>query len=421
MLRFILKTIWNNRRNNILVLLELIVIAIVSWAVIDPIFVLKYNQSIPDGFDAEGLYELELETVPDTTSTTLVEDFYRLMKKLRNHNEIESATYIPSGVYPCSTSDNRNNLSYKDSTQIRVSFMYFFPNNDTFKTWRFRSAKDGTWETLENLQLNANSNILTSDIASVLSPDQDLTGKYIYTEDSTALHIAGLMQPVKMKNSIQPYFLRLVPIYKQIPEASIPYFIHIFFRTKPGISEDAFMNRFPDWANDNLISGNLFAKNVIPFHKIRSNSDLNTGAESEIKIKYGLAYFFMINLLLAISGTFWWRTRSRKEEIGIHMAYGASSSQIRLLLIGEAFLLVTIAVIIGCSIYLQWILYDGLYTFNNGAPTDGFKYVSNQFLPHFLIVSGIVYVIMLVVTWLGVYIPAYNASRIPIVNALKDE
>lgn len=54
MLRPIINLLWNSRRQNLWIMLELIVIAIVSWAIIDPLFVLKYNQSIPDGYRAMG-------------------------------------------------------------------------------------------------------------------------------------------------------------------------------------------------------------------------------------------------------------------------------------------------------------------------------------------------------------------------------
>lgn len=32
--------------------------------VIDPLFVIFYNKSIPDGYEADGLYRLQLSVVP---------------------------------------------------------------------------------------------------------------------------------------------------------------------------------------------------------------------------------------------------------------------------------------------------------------------------------------------------------------------
>ena len=51
----IFRNLWNSRKRNVWILLELIVIAIVCWMVIDPLFVIFYNKSIPDGYEADGL------------------------------------------------------------------------------------------------------------------------------------------------------------------------------------------------------------------------------------------------------------------------------------------------------------------------------------------------------------------------------
>lgn len=50
----IFRNLWNSRKRNVWILLELIVIAIVCWMVIDPLFVIFYNKSIPDGYEADG-------------------------------------------------------------------------------------------------------------------------------------------------------------------------------------------------------------------------------------------------------------------------------------------------------------------------------------------------------------------------------
>ena len=55
MLHHIFRNLWNSRKRNVWILLELIVIAIVCWMVIDPLFVIFYNKSIPDGYEADGL------------------------------------------------------------------------------------------------------------------------------------------------------------------------------------------------------------------------------------------------------------------------------------------------------------------------------------------------------------------------------
>lgn len=85
------------------------------------------------------------------------------------------------------------------------------------------------------------------------------------------------------------------------------------------------------------------------------------------------------------------------------------------------------AVVIGCLLYLQWALLEGLYTFGDlfsyecrmVLASDG--YLPGDFWGHFLAVSLLVYGVMAVVTCLGVWLPARNISRVPPVEALREE
>ncbi|MCI1647034.1 MAG: FtsX-like permease family protein [Bacteroides sp.] len=421
MLRQIIKMLWNTRRHNLWIMLELVVITIVSWAIIDPLFVLKYNQSIPGGYDADGLYRLELvRNLTDTISVPL-RDYERIMEELRNYRDIESATCVLRGAYPSSPGNNVS-FVYKDTMKVPMSYIPFFPHSSFFQTWRFCSAKDGTWETLENTKFTSGTILMTEDAAKLLSNNKgDLVGKRVYGPDSAEMRVVGLVKPVKMRNSMQPYLIRFVPWLDKMPDWAFKHSVRIFFRTKSGVSEKHFMEEFMPWIDDHLVSGSLVFSKLAPFHLVQSESDIQEGVTNEIRMKYVLAYFFIINLLLAVSGTFWFHTRTRREEIGIRLSYGASPRGIYWMLIREAFVMTTVAVLIGCFLYFQWAYFEGLYKLNDNIPGNDNLYITNYFFYHFIIVTFIVYVLMLIVTWLGVYIPAHTISRISPVEILKDE
>lgn len=423
MLQQIIRLLWNSRRHNLWIMLELIVISIVTWAVIDPLFVLKYNQSIPNGYEPDDLYRLELTRNKTDTISVPAEDYVRIMRGLRNHRDIESATCVLSGAYPSSPGNNMNEV-FKDSVRVRTTYIPFFTNSSFFQTWRFRSAKDGTWESLENLEMPKGSVIMSEDAVELLSGGKDLTGQSVYSVyDSTEIRVQGVMEPIKMRNSMQPYLVRLVSYGSedQMPRWAFDSGMRIFFRTKADVPEGRFIEEFMQWVDDNLSSGSLVFSKLTPFHEVQRESDLQEGVTSKIRMRYALAYFFIINLLLAVSGTFWLHTRTRHEEIGIRLSYGASPGRICRMLIMEGFVLTTIAVVIGCFLYFQWAYYEGFYTLDDGVPGNGGLYLTNHFLAHFCIVSLLVYAVMLVVTWLGVYIPARSISRISPVEALRDE
>lgn len=108
-----------------------------------------------------------------------------------------------------------------------------------------------------------------------------------------------------MRNSMQPYLVRLVSLGEesQMPEWGLSYGVRIFLRTKAGVSEGRFIEEFMVWADDNLSSGSLVFSKLTPYHEVLKESDLQEGVSNEINMKYLLAYFFMINLLLAVVST----------------------------------------------------------------------------------------------------------------------
>lgn len=131
--------------------------------------------------------------------------------------------------------------------------------------------------------------------------------------------------------------------------------------------------------------------------------------------------FFLVNLCLGVAGTFWMQTRSRSEEVGVMLSFGANPRHILRMLIGEGWIQTTLATLIGCLGYFNFALKDGLFTnaWNPGELSP--DYLINSFGWHFLLVSLLVWLILLLVVTIGVYIPARRLAAINPVEALRDE
>ena len=73
-----------------------------------------------------------------------------------------------------------------------------------------------------------------------------------------------------------------------------------------------------------------------------------------------MAAFFLVNLCLGVIGTFWLQTRTRREEVGVMLSFGATRSDIVRLLMGEGTVLTVVASLTGFLLYLQYALKEGL-------------------------------------------------------------
>ena len=61
MFKLIIKNIWSRRKRNAWLLAELIVVAIIAWAVLDPVVVSLHMQRQPRGYDSDRLLIVNLD------------------------------------------------------------------------------------------------------------------------------------------------------------------------------------------------------------------------------------------------------------------------------------------------------------------------------------------------------------------------
>ena len=63
MFRLILKTLWARRKRNGWLLAELILVALLSWAIFDPVIVVTHDRMLPLGYDADRLCLVSMDAL----------------------------------------------------------------------------------------------------------------------------------------------------------------------------------------------------------------------------------------------------------------------------------------------------------------------------------------------------------------------
>ena len=441
MFNLIFKNIWARRKRNGWLFIELVAVAIVSWVIFDPVVVGLYVRNLPTGYDADRLCRISLGRYYEGSSefnaeadSTLFEDVDRIMYQARNLNNVESSTQLLGFAYPGSMGNsNSTYVNPNDTTNLlRVMNMYYKPRTDFFKTFGIKPADGYTVEQLEEAVLPAYSTLLSEDGAKYLygnnRSDMRLTIPPQYKEMVPEWQdrvVTGIFKPFKMNNGN-----RAVPVafYKFSPDGTfgvdVPGQTYILVKVKEGVNLDRFIDEFNQSGIKQLHSGNLYARSIMKFSSLMEDRDsyyLNA-----MRMRYVLAAFFLISLCLGVIGTFWLQTKVRKEDIGVMLSFGGTPNYIIRMLMGEGIVLCTIAVIIGCLIYMQYGISEGLVNdyMWGGARADSPMVADSwidSFPQHFLLVSGIIWVIMTIVVLIGIYIPANKISHVQPTEALRDE
>ncbi|WP_044270146.1 ABC transporter permease [Bacteroides timonensis] len=431
MLKLILKNLWARRRRNGWLLAELILVSVVSWIILDPVVVVTHDRNIPLGYDADRLCLISLSTLQPQApgydeqaedSTVIINSYLNLVRLVENYTGVESATPILGFCYPNSQGNSNSQLRAEgDTLDLSIMSIYFLPHTRFFETYGFRPVQGMIPQQLSDYNYTQNDIVLTENALEQLFHTKDVRGKRCWHRqgaDTVYVAVTGAVGTFKTYSEWRPVAVKFIPLLS-IDMEDIGEDAQILLRLKEEVSMQRFLHEFQPWMVKELRAGNLFARSVRSYDKLIEDSEAS-GATAIYRRNLAMAAFFLINLCLGVIGTFWLQTRTRREEVGVILSFGGTPGHIMRLLMGEGLVLTFIATLIGCLLYLQYALKEGLEKGSNWIDSTETYWVTD-FTQHFLIVSFIVLFIMLAVVLIGIYIPARKISRIPPTEALRDE
>ena len=415
MIRLVFKNLWAKRKRNGWLLAELVVVSIILWHFVDPLAVQTYVNYLPDGYEKDNLYRISFSYYPRSSSLYDEEaDKYknrrltkwRFLNMVLQYLGVESGTFQVDGLGPGGSHWVESSCSFKDSAKADYFLIYYVPQSDYFKTFRFKHAGGLSIAEMDSMGYQDQQRIMTE-----RALEDGLVLGRLYTEVYITRRIIATVQPVKVRPEQAPQqaMFRQVPLDKS----------DIIFRIREGIDADEFLSEFRPWALTTLKAGNFFVADVTTYEDYVKLTRI--WSDYDYRVNIILMSFFLFCLFFGVSGAFWMQTRSRREEIGIMKSFGATSGKVIRLFLAEGFVLATVAVIVGSLIYLQYAMRKGLFmpeALHVGLSTH---YWYEDFKLHFAVIMGLVWLLTIFVVSIGIYVPARGLSRISATDALHDE
>ena len=436
MFHLILKTLWTRRRRNAWLLAELILVAVLSWAIFDPVIVVTHDRMLPLGYDADRLCLVSMDALQPSApgynslsagTDALMDSYLHIIDRVRLYPDVEQATSLMGFSYPGSQGSSSNSFRVEGDTAADGTYVYiveFLPHTHFFETYGFHPGKGLSPAELSDYAYGATDVVMDENTLDYLFHTDDPRHKRLWEydeKDTTYINIIGTVGSVKFYSDQRPIPLIFLPGKEEdMARDYMPANARILIRLKDGVSMDRFLHDFKPWMLQNLRAGNLYARDLKTYRQ--GIAEAEAWSSTPIYRRNLLvAVFFLVNLCLGVVGTFWLQTRTRREEVGVMLSFGATPGHIVRLLLGEGAVLTTLGTLVGCFIYLQYAISEG---FSKGAMWNDIlrpEYWTDYFWTHFLVVSFIVYAILLLVVSVGVYIPARKISRIPPTEAMRDE
>lgn len=411
MKRKLLKQITNEWRSNLWLAIELLLISVVLWYIVDYCGVYMGVINEPMGVDTEHVYTVSAVWKPEESPTYIktnenVNHLERLMDRLRENPAIECVASGSNAVYNYNFSGRffAPEVPFDSTAWFNGRVNNFFVDSNYPKVFGIHGINGETPEQLAAI-LDEGKIVVTSNLAQGSLSAHDLMNMVIYVNgDSTyAYTIGAVIEPIRRAKFEAAWHATAL-----MPTNGIN---NIYFRVKPEADHD-FVHKLMEESEASLSYGNVYVSDVRSFDSICES--LHRDDNAQLRNLYICMGFLLLTVFLGILGTFWFRTQQRAKELAIRITAGATRRQLFARLIGEGLLLLLIVTPFAIGLdYLLAIealpLSVQFYGFEGGAYT------------RMIIEALITFGAMALMIMCGILFPAIRAMKIEPAVVLADE
>lgn len=340
MFKHLFKLIWNKKKENFLLISEVLISFMIIFAVLSLIVYYYQNYKQPMGIDYEPVWSVSIEPLEGVNPDSVKGDL-TLINSLKTLPQVRSVSYSSSN-FPFSYSMIQYAIDYKGKGVIASSFEV----DDDYRNTMQLELLSGRWFTTADDAAVNKPIVVNKHFVEAAFPGEDPIGKLLSIGDKK-VKVIGVVQSVKVngdfKGAMPGFYKRLDPLLKSRQRT-------LLIRTAPG----------SDVRLEEAIYKMIAQITKSPGIEINHLSALKKEKNGEVLVPMIIilivAGFLIINVALGLFGVLWYNINKRRAEIGLRRAIGASAGSVYGQLVGEALVLATFAMIIGSFFAVQFPL-----------------------------------------------------------------
>lgn len=423
MIRHLMIIIWNQRKGNVWLFLELVLVVCLLWGLLDSFLVDEYTYHRPLGMDIERVYRINLGRVAESSPAlgtdslrgqTEGEDLLRLLELVERMPEVEATCvsvcgcpYLSRNWWSALVREGADSTD-AGSGVIRmreVSSGYF----DVFR------MKDKQGRPLrEAMEEHAGLLVISEELEAILFGEESAVGQKLKwsVDDLRIMPVAAVSAPMRdnqYKASEACAFIVRRTGQEVVKCANDHQALQLecMVRLREDMDDDRLDHLFGQM-QEQATAGNLYISSLTPLTDMRTEA-LKSRVDNHKK-KLALISFMMLNIFFGIVGTFWLRTQSRRGEIGLRMALGASRRTLKGFLFIEGLLVLALTLPFALAFLTNALVLDW-------PDTARLPYSWWRFLLTFVST----YILMATMIYVGIWFPAHKVERMDPAEALHYE
>lgn len=396
MTKHLLKLVWNRKRANMLIVLEIFISFLVLFAVMSTTITFATRWSQPLGFQWRDVWDVSMDfdvDAGDKATPELQAAMFRMLDEARSFPEVAAVGISNTPAYSFSTAEGTRKINDREVT------LKYDDVSDGFADVMQMKVLRGRWFNADDDASPYWPVVLGADAAEAIYGHADPIGQKIEEDEKTTFQVVGVVETYRKDGEVagpdQLMFRRIAPNSKYGRLGS-----HLMVRVQPNTSPDL----------EQKLASRL--EQILPnvSFRVRHVEQMRTNmlrARLAPIVVGGVVGLFLIAMVaLGLTGVLWQSVTRRTREIGLRRAMGASGPNVHRQILAEVALLSTIAAIAGSIVILQLPILGAFKIVTPAAFTLGF-----------LTSLATIYALTILC---GLY-PSWLASRLQPADALRYE
>ncbi len=347
MIKHIIKLVWNRKRANFLIALEIFFSFLVLFAVMVLAVYFSDNYRLPLGFKYENVWNVAVDmkqSSDDYHSPEQVHTVRQLHSALQEFDEIEADAGTQTSLFSFGGSYG--------GVQIKGSDLEFRANEvtDDFDEVMGVTLKRGRWFGKEDDGASWRPIVINQRFAQAIFGDEDPVGMEIPGfNDQIKRRVIGVVEDFRHAGDFAAPE-NLIFYRKNLNDLSHRPPRNLLIKLRPGTTrqfEEKLVARLQD-----ITKGWSFQ--VQPLIEMRESAIQLLLVP--VSIAGMVAAFLLIMVALGLTGVLWQHVTQRTKEIGLRRAQGATRQRIYRQILGELFIVTSIGLLIGVLVVAQFPL-----------------------------------------------------------------
>jgi len=345
MFKHLFTLIWNKKKQNLLLISEILVSFLVMFAVFTLLAYYYRNYKKPMGIEYENVWVVQFNNPLKTDNTDSLTQFYEtLWKTVKSMPPVRELSLTSDNI-PFSQTRNQGSTAYNGNQANGVN-MYWV--GDGYKDVLHMLLLEGRWFSKEDAVAKNRSVVLNRRLKERLFGGGSAIGKLLGgKDDKNKSKVVGVVEDVKMAGD---YAAGEIGLYNRADTGSLHWLHKMLIQVAP----DA------DAAFEGRLYKTFFAymknSNIEIEHLANKRKNINLFNLVPMIVLLIVACFLIVNVALGLFGVLWYNINKRRGEIGLRRAVGATGNSVAAQLVGESMIIATLSLIIGVFFAVQFPL-----------------------------------------------------------------